>query len=166
MVVERQTGLKRKNAPHTNNRDENKRRGPPYKSAFPPGGRRKQNKKTPKMTQVRCVRVLIWRQTYLKQKIGLSATIDDQPKNDKRKQAEGHHCCTVLKLSTQNLHCPSLLWIDTISNSNVAQKNLALYQWQTCVVFEVKSFIFYSSQKLLIHGINLLSTAVHSMWFC
>jgi hypothetical protein len=72
---------------------------------------------------------------------------------------------TVLKLSTQNLHCPSLLWIDTISNPNVAQINLALYQWQTYVVFEDKSFTFYSSQKLLIHGINLLSTEVHSMWF-
>ncbi len=48
MVVKRQTGLKGKNSPHTNNRDENKRRGPPYKSTFPPGGHRKQYKKRPR----------------------------------------------------------------------------------------------------------------------
>ncbi len=65
--------------------------------------------------------------------------------------------CTVLKLSRQNLLSPSLFWIETSSSLYVMQKLLTLYRWQTCVLYEVKCFIFYSWQKFIILGINLLA---------
>ncbi len=74
--------------------------------------------------------------------------------------------CTVLKISRKTLHSPSLPRIKTISSPHVRQKNLTLYQWQTCVLFKVKCFIFYSAQKLFVHNINLLPIAVHHMRLC
>jgi hypothetical protein len=93
MVVERQTGLKVKNSPHTTVITSMRINGEvlciKVHSHLEVKGNNTKNAQDDAGTLCRSTSL---KATYLKQKICLSTTIDNQSRKDKRKQAEGRHC--------------------------------------------------------------------------